>query len=61
VYAADAFDYLSDLRTEAEWNDSCEVVEKLTDGPIGVGTTYRCCWRSIATRRRTRGGRTAYE
>ncbi|PSL04614.1 polyketide cyclase/dehydrase/lipid transport protein [Haloactinopolyspora alba] len=42
---AEAFDYLSDLRSEHEWNPDCQMVEKLTEGPIGVGTTYRAKWR----------------
>lgn len=43
--AGDAFDYLSDLRGELEWNPDCQVMEKLTDGPIGVGTRYRAKWK----------------
>ena len=40
-----AFDYLSDHRAELEWNPKCQVMEKLTDGPIGVGTRYRAKWK----------------
>ena len=32
-----AFDYLSDLRNELDWNPTVQSVEKLTDGPVGVG------------------------
>ena len=39
------FDYLSDLRAELEWNPACEVMEKLTDGPVGLGTRYRAKWK----------------
>jgi len=42
----EAFDYLADLRAELEWNPRCEVMEKLTEGPIGLGTTYRAKWKS---------------
>jgi hypothetical protein len=42
----EAFDYLSDPRAELEWNPKCEVMEKLTDGLVGVGTTYRAKWKS---------------
>jgi hypothetical protein len=35
------FDYLSDHRAELEWNPKCERIEKLTEGPVGVGTTAR--------------------
>jgi hypothetical protein len=41
-----AFDYLSDLRAELEWNPSCQSMEKLTEGPVGVGTRYRAKWKS---------------
>jgi uncharacterized protein YndB with AHSA1/START domain len=40
------FDYLSDHRAELEWNPKCEVMEKLTDGPVGLGTKYRAKWKS---------------
>lgn len=42
----DAFDYLSDPRAELEWNPTCETMEKLTEGPVGVGTRYRAKWKS---------------
>lgn len=32
-----AFDYLSDMRNELEWNPAAQLVEKLTIGPIGSG------------------------
>jgi uncharacterized protein YndB with AHSA1/START domain len=40
----DVFDYLSDPRGELEWNPQVEVMEKLTDGPVGVGTVFRAKW-----------------
>jgi uncharacterized protein YndB with AHSA1/START domain len=43
------FDYLSDHRAELEWNPKCERVEKLTEGPIGVGTRYRAKWKNGPT------------
>lgn len=42
----DAFDYLSDPRAELEWNPKCETMEKLTEGPVGLGTRYRAKWKS---------------
>ncbi len=39
------FDYLSDLRNEVQWNPDCLLVEKLTDGPLGVGTRFRAKWK----------------
>lgn len=40
-----AFDYLTDHRTELEWNPKCEAMEKLSAGPAGKGTRYRAQWR----------------
>jgi hypothetical protein len=40
----DVFDYCSDLRSELQWNPKVKYVEKLTDGPVGVGTRYRARW-----------------
>lgn len=41
-----AFDYLTDMRNELEWNpDFCESMEKITDGPIGVDTRFRAKWK----------------
>jgi Polyketide cyclase / dehydrase and lipid transport len=39
-----AFDYLSDLRNEAEWNPQMRSVQLLTGDPIGIGSTYRARW-----------------
>ncbi|MFN2581569.1 MAG: SRPBCC family protein [Candidatus Dormibacteria bacterium] len=41
----DVFDYLVDLSNELEWNPDVERMERITDGPIGVGTRYRAKWR----------------
>ncbi len=41
----EAFDYLSDHRSELEWNPTCQVMEKITNGPVGAGTKYRAKWR----------------
>ena len=41
-----AFAYLSDLRNELEWNPGVESVEKVTDGPVGLGTRFRAKWKS---------------
>jgi uncharacterized protein YndB with AHSA1/START domain len=41
----DVFDYLSDQSNELHWNPSVESMEKLTDGPVRVGTRYRAKWK----------------
>jgi uncharacterized protein YndB with AHSA1/START domain len=35
-----AFDFFVDFRNEPAWNPDCVAVEKISDGPIGVGTTF---------------------
>lgn len=37
----DVFDYCSDHAHEPEWNIKMTGIEKLTDGPVGVGTRYQ--------------------
>jgi hypothetical protein len=41
----EAFDYLSDLRSELEWNPKCKLMEKVGEGPVGLGTRYRARWK----------------
>lgn len=41
----DVFDYLSDQGHEVEWNPDCVSMERLTDGPVGVGTRFRAKWK----------------
>ena len=36
----DVFDYCSDHRHEPDWNPMMKRIDKLTEGPIGVGTRY---------------------
>jgi uncharacterized protein YndB with AHSA1/START domain len=36
----DVFDYWVDLGREPEWNPKAKRVEKLTEGPIGLGTRF---------------------
>jgi uncharacterized protein YndB with AHSA1/START domain len=40
----EVFEFCSDLRSELQWNPKARYVEKLTDGPVGVGTRYRARW-----------------
>lgn len=39
------FDYVADRENEREWNPECKSVEKITDGPIGVGSRWRAQWK----------------
>jgi uncharacterized protein YndB with AHSA1/START domain len=45
----EVFAYLSDLTHELEWNPIARSVERLTDGPVGVGTRYRARWAGTPT------------
>ena len=39
------FDYLADQGNEIRWNPDCLSMERLTDGPVGVGTRFRAKWK----------------
>jgi Polyketide cyclase / dehydrase and lipid transport len=41
---AEVFDYCTDLSREPEWNPRTRRINKLTDGPIGLGTRYLGEW-----------------
>jgi hypothetical protein len=40
----EVFDYCTDLSREPEWNPRTRRIDKLTDGPIGLGTRYQGEW-----------------
>lgn len=40
----EVFDSISDPRSELEWNPKVRLMEKTTDGPLGVGTRFRAKW-----------------
>ena len=42
----EASGYLSDHRSELEWNPGIEPAGNLTDGPVGLGTRYLAKWKS---------------
>ena len=37
----EVYAYLADFENVPSWNYAIEVTEKTSDGPVGVGTTYR--------------------
>ncbi|MEY2468509.1 MAG: hypothetical protein QOF21_1207, partial [Actinomycetota bacterium] len=41
----EVFDYCVDLRNELKWNPGVEAMEKVTDGPVGLGTRYLAKWK----------------
>lgn len=40
----EVFDYMTDITKEVEWNPRTRGVEKLTPGPIGLGTRFGAEW-----------------
>lgn len=42
----EVFDFVADERTEPTYNRNMAVAEKITDGPIGVGTRFRATVRA---------------
>jgi hypothetical protein len=48
--AAEAFDYLADVRNEVEWHPGAvRRVAKVSEGPIGQGTVFRGEYRQLGT------------
>ena len=42
----DVFDFTSDMRNELKWNPDVESMEKITQGPVGLGTRYKAKWHT---------------
>lgn len=42
-----AFDYLTDLHREPEWNEALQSVEPLTPGPLAAGSRFRVRFRGV--------------
>lgn len=40
----EVFAALSDPRGELQWNPKVRMMEKLTDGPVGLGTQFKAKW-----------------
>ena len=38
------FESVSDPRSELDWNPKVRVMEKITEGPVGVGTRFKAKW-----------------
>ena len=41
------FDYVSDMRTEGEWNPVARSVDLLSLEPIGVGSRFAATWKGL--------------
>lgn len=38
------FDFVADMRNELKWNPDVQTMEKLNEGPIGIGTHFLAKW-----------------
>ena len=47
--ADEVFDFVADCRNELAWNPRAVEIEKLSDGPIGLGTRFRGRYRGGMT------------
>lgn len=41
----DVFAALSDPRSELEWNPKVQVMERIDDGPLRIGSKFRAKWK----------------
>jgi uncharacterized protein YndB with AHSA1/START domain len=41
----EVFDYLADQGNEVLWNPDCVSMQKLTEGPVRIGTRFRAKWK----------------
>jgi uncharacterized protein YndB with AHSA1/START domain len=44
-----AFDYLADITKHTEWGSHLQSVEKASDGPVAVGSTFRTVGKLFGT------------
>jgi hypothetical protein len=42
----EVFDFVSDMRNELKWNPDVESMEKITEGPVGLGTRFNAKWHT---------------
>lgn len=43
----EVFDYVADLANEPEWNPDASNVTRISDGPVGLGTTWEEDFRRV--------------
>ena len=47
--AHEVLNYIADMRNELKWNPHAQYVEKMSTGPIEVGTVFRAKWHMSDT------------
>ena len=57
----EVFDFVTDLSNDPSWQSSIESVEQVSDGPIGVGSTWRYVGKFLGRKNETEIQMTSYE
>ncbi|MGD8406286.1 MAG: SRPBCC family protein [Anaerolineales bacterium] len=57
----EVFDFVTDLSNDPQWQSSIESVEQVSDGPIGVGSTWRYETKFLGRKNETEIQMTSYE
>jgi uncharacterized membrane protein len=57
----EVFDFVTNLSNDPQWQSSIESVEQVSDGPIGVGSTWRYVTKFLGRKNETEIQMTSYE
>jgi carbon monoxide dehydrogenase subunit G len=57
----EVFDFVTDLSNDSKWQSSIESVERVSDGPIGVGSTWRYVTKLLGRKNETEIQMTSYD
>lgn len=57
----EVFDFVTDLSNDPKWQSSIESVKQVSDGPIGVGSTWRYVTKFLGRKNETEIQMTSYD
>ena len=57
----EVFDFVTDLSNDSKWQSNIESVERVSDGPIGVGSTWRYVTKLLGRKNETEIQMTSYD
>ena len=57
----EVFDFVTNLSNDSKWQSSIESVERVSDGPIGVGSTWRYVGKFLGRKNETEIQMTSYD
>ncbi|MFN2233149.1 MAG: SRPBCC family protein [Anaerolineales bacterium] len=57
----EVFDFVTNLTNDPEWQSNIESVEQMSDGPIGVGSTWRYVTKFLGRKNETEIQMTSYD